>query len=199
MESNNPLIAAEKEVKEIIQSIDNPHLHTNLDKQIVINLIQEMIVRLASWTSGARNGKWSDQTKYLGPQHWVLAHGEYFIGHKLPKKYKLEKVQQCFYNSFKGYTKYDDLTYVEGYVSSIFPIQHAWNIDASNQVVDLTLRDKYIPTEEREYFGVPMQFSFISKTSHDRQVFGSVIDNWEKGFPLLVNDNLLPKVLKKLQ
>jgi hypothetical protein len=106
----------------------------------------------------------------------------------------------------------DKYTYVEGYVlAGIIPVHHAWVVDRHGRVIDLTLRDRKLTEAELnhelnnvgrvssldrknilgripddwEYFGVPIKTEYVRKRALETKRYGSLIDDWEHGFPLL--------------
>ena len=104
-------------------------------------------------------------------------------------------------------------TYIEGYVVAwIIPIRHALVVDKKGRVIDLTLQDKQKTREEVdhelnnigkcpsldresnifgrlpdgwEYYGVPFKRRYLAERAVKTKRYGSLIDDWEHGFPLL--------------
>jgi hypothetical protein len=182
----------------------NPHLEKHLTKPLVQHLISMCVMRLIPHQTGVRPENWEENRPYLCMEHLILENGAYFVGQKLPKGYKRGTPKYCYSNSCEALRKYGkkELLYVEGFVQAIIPIQHAWNIDSSNQVIELTLKDNDMhPLNGTEYFGIV--FTTEYKQDEDRRKITkavakgtrdynpSSIDNWEDGFPLLFNRELV--------
>jgi hypothetical protein len=187
---------AVSQTNKILDKIDNSSFQENRQTPIVQALIQAMTARVFSLLH--EKSEILQKYKYYGNEHWIFTHGMYFKGRKLPKKYKMGIPQQCFFNSWRGAIKHH-LTYFEGYTLYILPILHAWNLDPANKIVDLTLPAiPRLPFEDREYFGVPFKLSYVSLTANAKGAYGSLIDDWENNYPLLINDKLLNKAKEKL-
>ena len=113
-------------------------------------------------------------------------------------------IKQCYYNSqmilmrdFKH-----RLTYVEGVCAhAIIPVLHGW-LEIGGKVIDVTMRSKVRAkrrqladrvlgswSDGREYFGVPMTRKYVVDRMIARQAAGSLIDDWEAGFPLIRKDH----------
>jgi hypothetical protein len=99
--------------------------------------------------------------------------------------------------------------YVEGYVSTMgLPIQHAWLLVDNQLVFDPVLRRRghrrahrlgdralgHWLADEREYMGVVFPDTEVirSRVVETRE-YGPVIDDWQRGWPLLRRDNGLPR------
>lgn len=110
------------------------------------------------------------------------------------------RIKQCFYNSMMLLTRdrEDRLTYVEGFAQGrVMPVAHGWLMIGDGKVVDVTLRhpkrgraalcDRVLGTwdDERAYAGVPFPREYIMRSMVERGIAGSVIDDWERGWPLL--------------
>jgi hypothetical protein len=112
---------------------------------------------------------------YSGPADFVLREGEFFKPAPLPKKIKAQTIRLCFHNSLLISIGHG-FRYVEGYAlhKGKIPVLHAWNIDSDGFVIDTTWRPI-----GRAYLGVvlPIVCSLNWK--------GSLIDDWENGWPLL--------------
>jgi len=127
------------------------------------------------------------------------------------KRYRRDfPIKQCFYNSQMlltfGFDQSDenDVFYVEGYSNAIIPIQHGW-LSLNGKVIDLTMRlnkfdgpftrklksnkfkDRVIGEfpDNREYFGVKFTRSQVQQFMLQTETAGSMIDDWERGYPLL--------------
>jgi hypothetical protein len=104
---------------------------------------------LEAW--GARRRLGPDYV-YRSGGHFLKAHGSYYQGRELPDEYEhlVGVNRHCFLNTLNAVLADSTLRYVEGVYStggSHFT-NHAWAIDADNQVVELTyptrdLEDKF--------------------------------------------------------
>jgi hypothetical protein len=128
-------------------------------------------------------------------------------------------IKQCFSNAQRLLAHYDtvsmlkedkpphELTYVEGYAVSFFPLHHGW-LTLNGKVVDLTLR---LQKEElfsrksmvcrrrlrdrvlgefhapRQYYGVELTMQQIRDRTMRTGSWGTLLDEWESGWPLLRN------------
>jgi hypothetical protein len=86
---------------------------------------------------------------------YLAKRGRYYgHGAPLPDGIKLGVKNQCYKNATQSMWEHPNLTYVEGVAwrdgSPGLAILHGWNSDASNGVVDTTLRD----SKKWSYFGV---------------------------------------------
>lgn len=122
---------------------------------------------------------------------FILRHGRDF---QITKKSfpKLGKMKQCFMNAYKLADRDHTLTYVEGFANGIIPVHHAWCVDRHDNVVDPTWRDG------QDYFGVPFQLRAVVEGILRREAYGSLIDDWEAGWPLLTGKVALESVLVQL-
>jgi hypothetical protein len=83
----------------------------------------------------------------------VAAAGSPCWAQPLPPRYPTMVPKQCFVNAARLVGRFRTLTYVEGYAyrEGLFPMHHAWAVDADRSVVDPTWRDP----ELCAYWGVP--------------------------------------------
>lgn len=170
-------------------NIKNPRAHEHRDKPVV-SMLFHMVNAMHLL------GNPPNKYKYLCMEHWVLEHGRYYEWS--PHGYRMGPIKQCFRNSIMGTSSYKDLIYVEGYTSTIIPIHHAWLSTKGGRVIDLTLRNNELRESEYGpigYFGTPMNREWVMMTSINRKHGCSMIDNWEDGYPLLLNDDLLVEAL----
>ena len=110
-------------------------------------------------------------------------------------------VKQCYYNSQMILANKDPerrFTYVEGYCAhAVISVLHGW-LEIGGKVVDVTMRssvrakrrqlaDRVLGcwSDGRAYLGVPMEREYVLERMVDRRAAGSLIDDWEGGFPLL--------------
>jgi hypothetical protein len=185
----------------------NPHLVEHLEKPLVQHLISMCVMRLVPYQTGVRPENWEETRPYLCMEHLVLENGAYFLGQKLPPGFKRGTPRYCYSNSYESLRKYAKrgLLYVEGYAQAIIPIQHAWNIDSKNKVIELTLTDNSMhPLDEMEYFGIVFTTEYRRAEERRKKAKalargGSdynpcLIDSWEEGYPLVVNRGLVKEV-----
>ena len=126
---------------------------------------------------------------FTAPTHahdFVLAHGEIWLGQKLPGKYRLRPIKQCFRNTWDLVRRSKALTYVEGFVISRelpMPFHHAWAVNRKNEVIDTTLRawaDLSASGGDRgHYMGVRFPTEFVKQRFH-----GSMLDHPYHGLRL---------------
>lgn len=177
----------------LLDASGNPFLQSAQDKPIVQFLKQQMMIRLVPSITGADGSKspsvWQPRGNYVCLEHFVLAHGKYYRGVKLGKHYRPGQIKMCYHNSREALIDYEDLTYIEGYVSSVIPIAHAWNSDWNGDVVDTTLREGFSPLAAREYFGIEFDSDYVMEND------GALIDNWENDWPLLRDSDLAAAVI----
>jgi hypothetical protein len=136
---------------------------------------------------------------YLGMEDFVLKEGKVFwevspwqpvakAGAK--NRYRPRMIKCCFNNTYlAAVASRGKLRYVEGFAYCGFlPVHHAWNVDADDRVVDTTwcgLPDdlSYRPELGTAYMGVEFPLSYVrSLRTNDNT---SVIDQWEKNWPVL--------------
>lgn len=111
-------------------------------------------------------------------------------------------IKQCFYNSQILLVTRDPenrFTYIEGYCAhAVLPVLHGW-LAIGGKVVDLTMRtrvrapgrrrlsDRVLGSwaDGREYFGAAIDRKYVLRRMLEREAAGSLIDDWEAGWPLL--------------
>lgn len=116
-------------------------------------------------------------------------------------------IQQCYANSISLVLADARFQYVEGYfaqeeIGPGFPIMHGWVI-LNGKVIDLTsrlsvprksgrLRDRVLGEfpAAREYFGVPVGRKYVMRSVFDPKFSGSIIDDWQRGFPVMRGENI---------
>lgn len=106
--------------------------------------------------------------------------------------------QECFKNATDRALAYENLTYVEGYVTIYgVPISHAWLIDKTGLVLEPTLRPNDAVGRIGEYFGIPFDTNYVLKAAVKNKVYG-LLDPYyaRKTFKRLVEgkDKFLAKV-----
>lgn len=117
-------------------------------------------------------------------------------------RYIKPEVKQCFANAQRLVSSYPEYTYWEGYVvvdKLPLPILHGWVTGQDNGkdvLIDPTLKFDFQkryslsniligPSSEREYFGVPFPTKEILDRMRQTLEYGSLVDDWKRGFPLL--------------
>lgn len=179
---------AVKEADALLRAANNPNIQKFKDMPLVQYLVQRVVYQLLpEFTKGRPS--WKESRNYVCMEHFILANGCYYPGVRLGKVYRLGEIKHCYDNSREALLEYPNLTYVEGYVTSVIPIAHAWNIDGNNEAVELTLREKYSPAKERSYFGVSFNTEYAITTG------GCLIDNWRDDWPLLRDAELAKAVI----
>lgn len=111
---------------------------------------------------------------------FVLRHGRTFKGAPLPKKFRKGKIKHCFENATRLAIKHPQLTYCEGYASSIIPVMHAWCVLEDGTVVDNTWMD----SEECGYFGIPFKTEFLRRHLLMSGYYG-LLDCHHLDFPII--------------
>lgn len=101
---------------------------------------------------------------------FLLNHGEAFTYQSKPVRYRWGQMKQCFRNAAVLAITYPELTYVEGYASSVIPMPHAWVIDANGLVIDNTWRTLH--TEKPDYFGVRFATAYLRRRLLGQGVYG---------------------------
>lgn len=113
---------------------------------------------------------------------YVLEHGKFWEPAVRPKAVRQGIPQHCFYNAQKLARRFG-YQYVEGYALSCeqlpIPIHHAWCVRAG-KVVDPTWENVGVA-----YFGVQFSLGFVLDQIRGNEYSISVIDNYEKRYPLL--------------
>jgi hypothetical protein len=135
---------------------------------------------------------------YAGMEDFVLKEGTVFreispyqpLSRGERNRYKPRFIKHCFENSYRAaVASRGKLRYVEGFAhSQILPVHHAWNIDEKDRVVDTTwcgVEDDplYRPPVGTAYIGCIFDLSFVRAMRTNDNT--SVIDQWQKGWPVL--------------
>lgn len=113
-------------------------------------------------------------------------------GGERPEHLKPGEPKNCYGNAAQAALSFPELTYVEGYATGIIPVEHAWCVDESGKVVDTTWDD----SQQCAYYGVPFRTDWLRKFLIEKTTYG-VIDDWERGYPLLRGDYTVEEFLKK--
>ena len=135
--------------------------------------------------------QYDDASRKLGhvPADWAYAshhgyvadHGEGFTGAALHPSIEPGEPQSCYDNAYRLAMRRPELTYVEGFGSSLIAIAHAWCVDADGNVVDNTWPDP----ETRSYFGVriPLDVLCVYALRHERA--GVFANDYVDGAPIM--------------
>jgi hypothetical protein len=119
------------------------------------------------------------KNKMKAPARFMVEHGrEFEFG---PDSFDSEKGEpkECYANAGRQALEDSGVTYVEGYVNSIIPIEHAWLVDnETGRVVETTLQSG---DHIKGYFGVPIKTEYLRETVLRTQIWG-VFGwwNWKK-------------------
>jgi hypothetical protein len=104
---------------------------------------------------------------------FLLAHGRTFAIDERTFKGRRMTIKQCFSNATRMVCRDPSLTYVEGFVSVIMPVHHAWVMRPDGGIIDPTLRIKgRVGPPPHDYFGVPFAAEFLSRFLVETGVFG---------------------------
>jgi hypothetical protein len=90
---------------------------------------------------------------------FLLAHGRSFQPDAKTFAGRQMTMKMCYMNCAKRALRDPSLTYVEGYVQALIPVEHAWLLK-DGRIIDPTLRPTAI-REIGEYFGVPFSTPFL--------------------------------------
>lgn len=94
---------------------------------------------------------------------FILEHGRLFDVDARTFKGRRMTIKECFSNSTKMVWRDPNLTYVEGFVTSIIPIHHAWVMRPDGGIIDPTLRVKgRAGPLPQDYVGVPFSTKFLN-------------------------------------
>lgn len=135
---------------------------------------------------------------YLCLEDFVLQHGTLFneiskdqpVWGQAGNRYRPRAMKGCFHNAYcAAVASRGRLRYAEGYAESrMFPVHHAWNIDPEGKVVDTTWchdEESKLPTVGTSYMGLVFPIEYVRSMRTNQNC--SIIDQWQKGWPLLQN------------
>lgn len=108
------------------------------------------------------------------PAALILQHGREWTERR-PWRWRGSK-QACYYNAQYLARTRKGLRYVEGFATSVIPVEHAWCIDAENRVIDPT----WDADRPADYFGIPFERDAVRRI---RRVTGrsySLLFTWWK-------------------
>lgn len=108
--------------------------------------------------------------KHNSTESLVLSHGQWFEPRPKPAGIKRGKPKHCFANAYAlADLDFTGVVYVEGFAvgGGLFPVHHAWCIDAENNVIENTW-----DAPGTAYYGVPLDMEFIYERARLTEVYG---------------------------
>jgi hypothetical protein len=120
---------------------------------------------------------------------WMLDHGREFTVDERTFKGRRMRPKSCFENATKMVLRDASLTYVEGYVSVLIPIHHAWVMRKDGSIIDPTLSLKTLNGTARTidgYFGVPFSYDYLAECISINKVYGILDGMNHKTLPDLI-------------
>jgi len=105
---------------------------------------------------------------------WLLRHGRNWT---VPRGQGVDppgNPRECYRNAARLALAESQLVYCEGYAVAHFPVEHAWCVDISGQVIEPTW-----PRRGGEYFGVPIRTVYLRRTLSAQQAWG-ILGAWGK-------------------
>ena len=132
-------------------------------------MIQELKAKVKSRDAFLLHHPLKVKTPYPSEEHFVLAHGRFFMPIPFPKDLLAMRAtrmpQECFWNAHclvKLFPK--KYRYVEGFASVTRlhpePVRHAWVIDKEDSAIDPTWDDGV------EYFGVEFAWKYVKENGN---------------------------------
>ena len=101
------------------------------------------------------------------------------------------RMKQCFYNAQDLASMFSDIKYVEGYLYTIIPFEHAWNT-LNGKVIDFTIKKVNggkpvlgIIPEGWEYHGITLPTGSIRSFWAKHGLTDSQLSNYRDHYPLL--------------
>lgn len=140
--------------------------------------IVEYLATLSRFSTGKREG-W----RYSSYAELVLDLGQEWNPAPLPPTIEHGTKKECFRNALLLAFDNSDLTYVEGWGTSIIPVEHAWCVDYDGNVVDPTWDDGF----ERAYFGVAIPTQIAIRIVTETGYYGIFGNDFRNDFELLKN------------
>lgn len=218
-------IEATKTVEKILATIKNPEFLRHRDTPVVESLAQNMTITLMNLKVQGIKNDWRYKTpEHFILEHGYYAKGYRKLpnGFKMMEpKQCFGNSQEVALALFES-----SVVYVEGVVTSVIgAIKHGWVRNDKHPVIDVTLRPLSKPNKDlakklfeagkvksieagmkplgtpeddanREYFGVPLSTDYVRQSVIDQEIHTCLIDNWERGWPLLnADDEMLKRVL----
>ena len=118
---------------------------------------------------------------YRGPADLVLQTGRAFAPAPLPRRYRRGVPKACFDNAYKLAVR-AGLRYCEGYAAGLLPVEHAWCVDADDQVVDPTWTGDRLGAV---YLGIVVPLDAVRAQRRRREnATTTVLFDWLNGYPL---------------
>jgi hypothetical protein len=116
----------------------------------------------------------------------VLEEGTNFekMSVSLPPGVENGELKLCYKNAYWLAMNNPGYIYVEGFARGIIPMAHAWCITEDGTVVDPTWSKLHIG---EEYFGIPMQLSWVTKVLLSTEMYGIFPMAMDTGGRLTIN------------
>ena len=113
---------------------------------------------------------------------FILDHGWLYEPGPLRQGIGPGQSNECYNNALNLVLADESLVYVEGFTADEcgLRIHHAWVTDGKGRAIDPTWAKPGVV-----YAGVPFKSSFVCKTGLKDKGLGSLLDDWEQGYPLL--------------
>lgn len=144
------------------------------------NLLEMLTQRLAGYRENAVPRPAG--LVYDWPEAFVIEHGRPWTPQQLPDEFQPMPEKECFYNASHLVAGAEGLTYCEGFALgsgvAIDVVHHAWAADSEGRVIDVTW-----PEPGAAYRGVAFPLEFIADALVNGT--GSLLNDWERDFPLL--------------
>ena len=105
---------------------------------------------------------------------WLLRHGRPWAVPRWHAVHHRGRSRECYRNAARLALAQSQLVYCEGYAVAHFPVEHAWCVDVSGQVIEPTW-----PHLGGEYFGVPIRTVYLRRTLRAQQTWG-ILGAWGK-------------------
>lgn len=141
--------------------------------------VAEYLATLSRFHQEKREG-W----RYSSYEELVLEQGQAWEPAPLPPSIEHGVPKECFSNALLLAVARPDLTYVEGWATSIIPVAHAWCVDYNGLVVDPTWVDSDL---ERAYYGVAFDTTTALTIVTETGYYGIFGNDWKRDFELLKN------------
>lgn len=110
-------------------------------------------------------------------QSFVLENGRAWTPAKRPKGMRKRADKMCFRNSLDAAWFSTKYRYVEGYAASAYSgivTEHAWLVDADDNVIDLTWRQP----EYSAYYGIHIPTPIAGRYCSVLGVYGVLVNDW---------------------
>lgn len=125
---------------------------------------------------------------YHSPEEFVLENGtQYQVDYKTLNRFGVKAPKRCYQNAADYVLDHpgQGLTYVEGYVTTVIPIMHAWVVDKDGVIADVTIKvdgrkEEFYP---RDYFGVEIPTVTLMSLLNYTGKYG-LLDAWQSEWPL---------------